>query len=101
MGQLPALHGWAEAGRDVVLTARDIQRIRGVHGDRAAEPGVDAPDRDRPDRPSDDEHRVGGDPHTGDDVSYSTSPSAFVAPASLRGTSTRRLNSATSVPSWL
>ena len=32
---------------------------------------------------------------------YSTSPSAGVAPASRRGTSTRRLNSATRMPSWL
>src|SRR5215207_9220721 len=32
---------------------------------------------------------------------HSTSPSAGVAPASLRGTSTSRLNSATSTPSWL
>src|SRR5204862_248684 len=32
---------------------------------------------------------------------YSTSPSAGVAPASRLGTSTSRLNSATSTPSWL
>src|SRR4051794_38189021 len=97
MGQLPALHGWAEAGRDVVLVARDIQRIRGVHGDRAAEPGsMLLTEIVRIVR-----SMTGVEPEATRTVSYSTSPSAFVAPASLRGTSTRRLNSATSVPSWL